>query len=420
MSKAHGGSALGLQGGIILPVDCDDLYFPFYWNKVCGRGWEPISDVSTIVPDNRWGRVVAVECETTNLVNTSIGALGEIPVSNYYWWDFICDVADYITMETPLGFQQVAHTKWSVDPNKDPVNNGGGIRFGYAEVINVSPNTTYTFSYYIKVRDRDYFHPNFIYIREFNSSNTNIKSYGIASTSRREYVGNGWYRIWGTFTTDPNTVKVRIDHYAYDTNGNEVWFLAGQLEQKNWPTSFTKGTRGTGRIQYPKEMFPHGDFTLNMWICHTGDTRTNNSNYKLFALGTDRNTARLTLWNYYPISSDSLNRRIIADFGYDVGGNRQFRDLVSSDLFVPGNWEMFTVTFNYSTKEFRFYRNAKFWNSYIPTKLNPIESVEFYNSGWKYSNILISPRVASENEIKVWYDYGKHFYDPYDYYAIYG
>ena len=108
----------------------------------------------------------------------------------------------------------------------------------------------------------------------------------------------------------------------------------GQIESgRTFPTSFVAGTRGVGVLEYPKGMFPQKDFTVNMWISHTGDTRIINNVYKLFSLGSDVTTSRLTIWNFCPITPDAQNRRIISDYGNDDYGGRQYRDLVGPVLF---------------------------------------------------------------------------------------
>jgi hypothetical protein len=58
-------------------------------------------------------------------------------------------------------------------------------------------------------------------------------------------------------------------------------------------------------------------------------------------------------------------------------------------------------------------------NTASPSTNYPVTCLELYQSGWKYSNILITPRIVPMEGIQAWYEYGRPFYDPYDYTAIF-
>lgn len=221
--------------------------------------------ICTLYPTSgRYGGAVAVQNSTTNLINTSsTEALGSI-VKVGGWVDFD-STGEYIYDYTPIGYIKVAHNKAWVDIDKDPTYDGGGSIFGGVEngQITVSPNTVYTISFHLKVKERDYFNNNFIYLQQFNSSSAQISEVAIGNINNRIYLNNGWYKIFATFTTSPTTAKIQISHYQYDTLGNEFWFFGAQLEQKLFPTSFTEGSREEGKIIYP--VIVDGDFTLSFW-----------------------------------------------------------------------------------------------------------------------------------------------------------
>lgn len=404
MTIAHASSVLGIKDYPIA-IDFKDILFPFYWNKVSGRAHEPTIDVSTMIPDDRWGMVLAVEDGTTNLYTSqstfSANGVTASYDSNTKTW----------TMTVPSG----STGSWR------------GIAYNQTNAV-FSPGEKGTVSCEV-FADESGIPLNFDVNNYGVSYSTGINDNDIVSNRVfrvGETVAGKWVKISVTFEFSSSATQNFHDQTriifgnGWVPSGDKTIKIRNiQCEKKAWPTSFVEGTRGTGRVQYPKEIFPPLDFTLNMWIAHTGDTRTNNSAMKLFALDQDITKARLTLWNYCPISSDSQNRRIIADFGNDSVGTRQFLDLVHPTLFVPHQWEMLTVTLDYANKTFRFYRNGILWGTRTVSVINPINAVELYNSGWKYSNLLITPRVASNEEILAWYEYGKPFYDPYNYYAVY-
>ena len=417
MSLAHAGSNIK---DLIIPVDYQDTLFHFYWNKVSGRGHEPIQDVTTIVPDSKFGQVLAIEDATTNLWENPGWQDGTLNKWNTY---STYSATGTYTVESDSIFQyrlRLEKTdngtgRWGVCQNKTWSTNGSILTDGfYIKRVSSSPGAQFVlYNDYLQT-DGSYVFGSGIGI-DLNTMTLSSTSHG---TSSIRYMGNGWYYV--TFTTKSTINKANSSYFWIDTNAAVVFLAYTQKEAKGWPTSFVNGSRGVGVLEYPKEMFPQKDFTVNMWISHTGDTRIINNTCKLFSLGSDITTSRLTIWNFFPITPDAQNRRIISDYGNDEYGGRQYRDLVDPVLFVPGQWEMFTITFEYSTKKFTYYRNGNYWDTYTPVKLNTISSVYLYNSGWKYSNLLISPRVFSQDEIRLLYQYGKPLYDPYNYYTVFG
>lgn len=403
MSLAHAGSNIK---DLIIPVDYQDTLFHFYWNKVSGRGHEPIQDVTTFVDDDKFGRVIAIEDGTTNLYSSQAAFHGQNVSASY----------DPNTKE------------WTVTVPSGSTQLWRGIFYIQRDAV-FSPGEKGTVSCEVWANESGI--PLFIDINNFGlSKDTGINDNDIVA-NRIYRVGSTiagkWVKISATFEFSPSATQNFYDQSTFIIDNG--WVPSGdktikirniQCEKKSWPTSFVNGSRGVGVLEYPKEMFPQKDFTVNMWISHTGDTRLAQMEYKLFSLGSDVTTSRLTIWNFCPITSDFANRRIISDYGNNDSGGRQYKDLVDPVLFVPGQWEMFTITFEYSTKKFTYYRNGNYWDTYTPAKLNPIHSVLLYNSGWKYSNLLISPRVFSPDEIRLLYHYGKPLYDPYNYYTVFG
>lgn len=127
-------------------------------------------------------------------------------------------------------------------------SNAGG---AYRDIqkVTVSPSTLYTYSAYIKTSDNFAYVPNanFLYRVEYPgtpaSPGTKISEAGCYSTANRTYIGNGWYRCWGSFTTSSTTNMVYLYTYIYP-NKNYTYMIGGwQLEQVDHMTPYVYGTR---------------------------------------------------------------------------------------------------------------------------------------------------------------------------------
>lgn len=120
---------------------------------------------------------------------------------------------------------------------------GGGASLARQTNIPVQPSTQYTYSTYVKPSDNfAYTHPNFLYRYEYDSAGTKTIEQGINNISKREYVGDGWYRIWNTFTTQATTAKMHVYFYTYPGK-TMTYYLGGcQLELGDTLHVYTEGT----------------------------------------------------------------------------------------------------------------------------------------------------------------------------------
>ena len=84
--------------------------------------------------------------------------------------------------------------------------NGGNI---------ISGSTLYTYLLLYRV-DSGYTNPNYMYRYEYNSSGTYLTESGIFDTSKRTYLGNGWYYAWNTFTTQSTTTNMTCYSFSYN------------------------------------------------------------------------------------------------------------------------------------------------------------------------------------------------------------
>jgi hypothetical protein len=182
-----------------------------------------------------------------------------------------------------------------------------------------------------------------------------------------------------------------------------LWIVLPQLEAKHYPTSFTDGTRADEKLTLPIEVLNHNAFTFEMWIKQSIVTTSAFSHSRrLLDLGQG-----LWLWNFSPAWPDpeGTNRRIIADFGQDASGTRQYLDLISQTPFSTVNFEYFAITFDGAT--FRFYRNGVLWSSKTPSKTNPFTQIVLGNAGWIIDDLRISNRARSDEEIAAAYQSGQ-------------
>ena len=151
---------------------------------------------------------------TTNLITGEM-----IPVSDG-WGDIVAATSN-LMIDTPFGTKLVPETTYAFA--------SGGLRyFDSPNVINCSPNTTYTVSYFIRYSANltPISHPNNIYIRQYtgpaSAMGSQISEYGIA-TNMVDY-GNGWWRIYSSFPAASNCNSFSISGYNY----------AGSLQLQNW------------------------------------------------------------------------------------------------------------------------------------------------------------------------------------------
>ena len=124
-------------------------------------------------------------------------------------------------------------------------NTGGGTSVNLGVNIPVSSSTTYTLSAYLKASDNfNYWTANFLYYYG------DTAGHGIFNINNKEYIADGWYRIWGTLTTGSSQTKLNPYFYSYPS-GNRTYYIGGwQLEQKNHMTPFVSpgGSRNNSII----------------------------------------------------------------------------------------------------------------------------------------------------------------------------
>ncbi len=112
--------------------------------------------------------------------------------------------------------------------------------------VNLSPSTTYCYSAFYKVVNNDYGNGNFLYRYEYNGG-TYLTEAGVWSSVNRIPYPGGWYRIFGTFTSQATVTYGNFYSFTYEYNTDNTQIAVNhQLEAKNHLTNYAGpgGTRG--------------------------------------------------------------------------------------------------------------------------------------------------------------------------------
>lgn len=375
-------------------IPSDAIHFPFDINgKDLYRQVSPSTEANTIYE----GGSVWVGAAITNLVDTSVNGAGEVAHASSGWGGNL-SVGDLVSVPNPINAMQVAHAVLSYD-GVTP----GGAEFGQmnSTLIDVSPSTTYTASYYVKVRDRDYWHNNFLYLVQYTSASAYISEVAIGSASNRIYMGDGWYRVWGTFTTVSNCAKIAVRHYAYELNtaGNEIWFCGSQIEAFNGLTAFKLGSsKGHSRISYTGASLTSNswqEFSLAMWVKYTetGKHRLSGA-WSRFYFGASNLNKIIFSWMENSVNTGNVNTQRSTAGSTTIPINEwimigcSVKNNTFINLYLNGNREV-----NYTNS---FYLNA----SSVDFEINSLTPGNTSNpiNGWVKDFIVVN-RAISDQEM---------------------
>lgn len=152
------------------------------------------------------------------------------------------------------------------------------------------------------------------------------------------------------------------------------------------------------------------DFTINIHL-KPGNQLIARDTYRIISTGEDVASSLLTLWSYYPNTTDpqGQNRRLCLEFGNDSNGVRQTLTLSYPNKL--SDWSMVTISYEASKKEFAVYLNGEIWGLKTVDKINPIEHFGFKRSGWYYENLVVLKKLLTPSEIKSIYNKNKPFKD---------
>jgi hypothetical protein len=154
---------------------------------------------------------------------------------------------------------------------------GGGSSRTIMNFISAMPNTTYTYSCYMKASDNfSYTHANLIYHYEYTavSGGSKVTESGVFSKTRMESVGDGWYRCWGSFTTKDTTNAINLCWFTYPNKEVTYWVGGWQIEQNDHVTPFVLGSRDEN-IVYDCSGYDNNGTSITETIQTTSDSPRN-------------------------------------------------------------------------------------------------------------------------------------------------
>lgn len=252
-------------------------------------------------------------------------------------------------------------------------SSGGGWGRGVQNITNITSSTIYTCSFFFKTSENftSANLANLIYIREYNSDGTQISEAGKWSISNKKYICDGWYRVWGTFTTKPTTVKIQPCVYVYPNSNQEYYFGCWQVEKLNHMTPYVLGSR-TNRNFFDCSGYKYNGTSTGTLTIYSDSVRYSYST--LFANGkTNYTSTQITVGSGTSItisiwvksldgSTGTGNYHIIFDVnsgryefsipttgkfrqGMYINGVRKVDDYGTVNL-LDTNWHMLTATFD--------------------------------------------------------------------------
>ncbi len=151
--------------------------------------------------------------------------------------------SSYRGIWTPNGVQTASINRY---------NNPGNVNccpsfFTYQTGVYLTASTAYCYSAFYKVVNNDYGNANYLYRYEYNSGGTYLTEAGVWSSVNRIPYPGGWYRIFGTFTTQATTAYINTYSFTYEYNTDNTQIAVNhQLEKSNHLTNYAGpgGTRG--------------------------------------------------------------------------------------------------------------------------------------------------------------------------------
>ena len=204
-------------------------------------------------------------------------------------------VLEDTTANDPVPFQK--KSVMTIDFNTS-YGSGGGASVYPPVSFNIEPSTTYIYSRYIKPSDDFvYTHANFLYRYEYASGGgTRLIEGGVFNKTNTEYLGNGWYRCWGSFTSQATAATVTLPFYTYP--GKSVIYELGgiQLEKNTHITPYVTSSNTPIIID-------SSGYNNNGTIAGTLTVSENTSKYKYSTIF-DGNTAAIQTPNLKTMITD--------------------------------------------------------------------------------------------------------------------
>ena len=261
--------------------------------------------------------------------------------------------------------------------------------FAYAAATTsgVAASTLYTYAILYKT-NTGYTHPNFMYRYEYTSAGSYITEAGVFDTSKRMYLGDGWYWAWNTFTTQSTTARLYLYSFYYqystssdkmyvakvgvfpgdytgmspllwpevnntraasqclfDLTGNSTLSVSSAGFDSNGGLTFNGSSNFINANSIPDSFWNAGSWTASVWVKFNAVSRAVDN--AIFGHGAASGNNGLHL-------AERSSKVYFGFYGNDTAGNI---------TLAANTWYNIVYVFNYSTKLKQIYVNGVFDNS---------------------------------------------------------
>lgn len=371
--------------------------------------WESGRRIATLRPDGKFGRAVAVENATTNMIGNNLFQNGQVNGAiGLTSWGGNVSAAKYSSV-MPIGLP----TGLSVEMTSITEGTGGSY-FDHNQGITLVDGQKYTYSFYAKALTEATI-KGYIMCLNRISDNTYINQPDFV-------ISTEWKRYSFTFTVPVDgggNYQVRHIIYAQNT----IWITGLQLENREWATSFVNGTRELGFLAYPASVINLTQGTVSFWhkpeFPHTLNT-TQLVSPMLFQAGNYYGNSSFSIWNY----ANNLNLYVKGPTASGWSGNVS---LLSGNAFPVNVWTMITVTWNGTV--WKIYKDGAYVGTVTSTEaLGSLAGNLIYVGGWSgvagamcnglLTELRIEKTVVTDDEIMAWYQSNSPFYNYLDYTGV--
>ena len=311
------------------------------------------------------------------------------------------------------------------------VTSGGGVQWhASTQINNVSASTLYTVSATVKWTGITP-HTNLFYIREYNSSGTQVREGGKFSTSFMIDLGDGWYRAYRTFTTTSTTDYLRIQGYQY-TAGINIYYQDEQFELGSQLTPYSGDNFVRSSTQSLIDLKRTTDIDVaNVSFDSTGQPTFDGTDDSLTIPGsTDTTSDAKTIEIAFKMNGSYSNFSPLAIYANGSSStnriwlglqNNKFRmhgwgtdDPDGTTTILSDEWYICTFSYNKSTQAMKIYTNGVLESSTTNSQggVTASSNMNWYlgtiPGGWQsvtYSDVdipifKVHSRILSDSEVK--------------------
>lgn len=418
MSLAHMNSILPIKN-VIIPIDSNDHLFRFDHHPYSGRMLGPESGSIYVLDPNggKFGGALFIEEGTTNKI-ASQGSSAQ----NWAAWSHWSN-----------------STYWNIPNSQFDDPEWGKVFEG------TSKTTSYIFEYYPFSFTLGKMYTISVYAKSDSTFTASLAAYIVSNVGGQHSVGTDdsklveitpeWQRLEFTVECTEETTAgnggmgINLNfNSTHSVNGKKWFFAKPQLEEKPFPTNFTNGIRVNGKLIYSPSVIKtmKDEITINLWTPGPNSPVEHNAYRYMVRIsaGSGANWPAIAqVW--------------IQNTGYGVGPMLRtypHENWLGFNNSWDGQWHMLTAVMQRNPPAGRSKKEV-YWDGELTGNSNPTDIPDFsqiinFNVGsdtsggsaWNglIDELLISPRAASPEEVRSWYQSQSPLYDPYDQHMIIG